>query len=90
MSPPPVPPLIKKYDDDTLVPVSSTVLELKIGNALATVDDEVTVQEVYITNDAGEEIVGYRKTITMTDDTDGTEDVVVKEYALTNGTLVEI
>lgn len=90
MSPPPIPPKIKALDSDTLTPVSSRYTELKLGNALATVDEEVIIQEVYITNAAGETLVGYRRTVTMTDDTDGTEDTVVKEYALTNGALVEI
>lgn len=90
MPPPVPPPKIKAFDSDTLVPIAASYAEFRIGSALATEGEEVTVFEVYIENDAGETIVGYRKTVTLTDETDGTEDVVVKEYALTNGTLVEI
>lgn len=90
MPPPTPPPKIKAEDSDTLVPVAASYAEFKIGAALATEGEEVTVFEVYIENDAGETIVGYRKTITLVDETDGTEDVTMKEYALTNGTLVQL
>ena len=90
MPPPSPPPKIKAEDSDTLVPVAASYAEFKLGQALATEGEEVTVFEVYIENDAGETIVGYRKTVTLTDDTDGTEDTTIKEYRLVNGTLTEI
>jgi hypothetical protein len=81
---------IDREDKEALTPVSSRVTKYKVGQALATEGEEVTIREIYITNDAGETIVGFRETLTMTDETDGTEDTTFKQYHLINGSLTEI
>ena len=86
---PAVPPPMKRTGT-AVEPVSNRVKELRAGEALATVDEEVDIHVVYITNDAGTELIGYKKTVTMTDDTADSEDTVIKEYRLINGTLTEI
>ena len=86
---PAVPPPMKRTGT-AVEPISKAVNELRAGEALATVNEEVDVHVVYITNDAGAEIIGYKKTVTLTDDTADSEDTVIKEYHLVNGTLTEI
>lgn len=89
MGPPAVPPPIKKKDSNTLTPVSGNIDEFEVGGALSTEGSEVTVFSVMIENDAGTELVGYKKTVTLTDETAGTEDVTIREYRLIAGVLTE-
>lgn len=92
MGAPSVPPKIRQKagTTDTLEPVSGRFSVLDLGVISVTEGTEATVLEWSFTNNLGVEFVGYRMTLTMTDETDGTEDVVMKEYLMTNGTLTEV
>lgn len=61
--------------------------EIIIGDAVSTEGLEVAIQEIKIENDASDEIVAYAKIIELSDETGGTEDVIIREYLLMGGTL---
>ena len=90
MGAPPVPPKVRRKSSTVLEPVGSQATEFEIGRAEATTNQEVTIEEVRVENNAGEVLIAYRKTITLTSDTVGNEASTIKEYNLVGGTLTEI
>ena len=60
---------------------------VSVGTTITTESSETTVQEVQIENDASEKITAWARTIEMSDETDATEDVIVREYMRVGGTL---
>jgi len=71
-------------DGDSGATIEGTVA---IGTPLFTESVETTIQEYKIENSASEEMVSYSMTIEISDETDATEDVIVREYMLVGGTL---
>lgn len=57
------------------------------GTPNTTEGSEVTIREVMVENDAAEDIVAWKQTMELLDETDGTEDVIYREYLLVGGTL---
>ena len=90
MGVPPIPPKVRRKSSTVLEPVGRQATEFEIGRAEATTNQEVTIEEVRVENNAGETLVAYRKTITLTSDTVGSEASTIKEYNLVGGTLTEI
>lgn len=82
---PPAP--FKKSGSDTLQPVSSGITKVRVGSANTTEGTEVIVLLHEVENDASETITSFKKTIEYIDETDATEDAIVREYSLVGGAL---
>lgn len=87
MSPPPVSPSPFKVANGVIMPRNSANTQLRLGSVNTTEGTEIVIFNHQVENDAGETITSYKKTIEFTDETDTTEDVVVREYALVGGSL---
>ena len=87
MAGPPVPPSPFKIQDGIIVPRNSSITQLQLGSANTTEGTEIIIFDHKVENDALETITSYKKTIEFTDETDSTEDIIVREYALVGGTL---
>ena len=86
----PIPPKIKRKSATVLEPTGSRATEFELGRAEAATGQEVIMEEYRIENNAGETLVAYRKTVTLTSDTVGSEASTIKEYNLVGGSLTEI
>lgn len=87
MGAPAIPPQFKRSGSDTLIPVSATLTKVKVGSSNTTEGTEVAVLLHQIENDASETVDAYKKTVEFTDETDATEDIIVREYALVAGSF---
>ena len=81
------PPVGSDPEFDSVTTGSLVTDSITTGTPSSTEGLEVTIKEVQIENDVGETLTAWKYTVEMSDETDGTEDAIYREYVLVGGTL---